>query len=71
VVRAAGIHDKDKNKLVLFIRGTATAAEAMLYLKERLPRFMCPNAIIPLETLPLTPNGKIDRTMLLEIYRNR
>jgi amino acid adenylation domain-containing protein len=71
VTRAACVYDKEKNKLVLFVSGAVTAAETMLYLKERLPRFMHPNAVIPLTPLPLTPNGKIDRAALLEIYRVR
>ncbi len=37
-------------------------------LKERLPRYMIPNAIVRLETLPLTPNGKMDRLKMQEIY---
>lgn len=34
------------------------------YLKERLPSYMVPAAIVQLATLPLTPNGKVDRQAL-------
>jgi len=34
------------------------------YLAERLPPFLCPDAIVLLDTLPLTPNGKIDLAAL-------
>jgi len=71
VVRAVCVYDTEKNKLVLFISGTATAAQTMVYLKEHLPRYMHPNAVIPLKEFPLTMNGKIDRTELLSIYKGR
>jgi amino acid adenylation domain-containing protein len=70
VTRAACIHDEAKKKLVLFFSGTVTAGEMTAYLKERLPRFMCPNAVRALEALPLTPNGKIDRAALKENYHD-
>jgi acyl-coenzyme A synthetase/AMP-(fatty) acid ligase len=70
VSMTACIHDKDKGKLVLFFTGSASAGEMMGFLKARLPRFMCPNAVIPLKDFPLTPNGKTDRTVLKEIYHD-
>jgi amino acid adenylation domain-containing protein len=41
-----------------------TRAELRSFLKEKLPDYMIPNAIVILESLPLTSNGKIDRRSL-------
>ena len=36
-------------------------SELREYLRERLPEYMIPQAIVKMEKMPLTPNGKIDR----------
>jgi amino acid adenylation domain-containing protein len=38
--------------------------EVRSYLKQRLPEYMRPSALVALERLPLTPNGKVDRKAL-------
>lgn len=62
---------KDVNKIVLFYTGEVEKRNLTKELKERLPRYMIPNAIIQLDTLPLTPNGKMDRLRMAEIYHEQ
>lgn len=61
VVVKGGEHD---NKLLVayVIPQHAFNKEGIVaYLKSKLPDFMVPPVIIPMESFPLTPNGKIDR----------
>ncbi len=62
------IYIKENSKIVLFYVGDVDKKELTVALKERLPRYMIPNAIVQLETLPLTTNGKMDRLKMQEIY---
>jgi amino acid adenylation domain-containing protein len=59
---AAGPH------LVGYVTGPLTSGsdppDLRAYLAERLPSFMVPSIIVPLERMPLTPSGKIDRAVL-------
>jgi amino acid adenylation domain-containing protein len=44
--------------------GTLDVAQLQRSLAQRLPQYMVPSQIIPLEALPLTPSGKLDRKAL-------
>jgi aspartate racemase len=41
-----------------------TASELRTYLKQKLPHYMVPSAVVLLETMPKTPNGKTDKRAL-------
>lgn len=66
---ACCIYDEKKNKIVLYYAGEVEKAVMAAALKKKLPRYMVPNQIIPLDRMPLTPNGKINRVYLKEQYR--
>ena len=52
-------------RLVAYVAGQALDKASLIErLKQRLPEYMVPTAIIFLEQLPLLPNGKVDRQAL-------
>jgi len=51
-------------RLLAWVRGDAVGALALA--RSRLPAWMVPDQIIPLDALPLTHNGKVDRASLPE-----
>lgn len=62
------IYVKEKEKIVLFYVGDMEKKILTRELKERLPRYMLPNAILQVEQMPLTLNGKMNRLKMEEIY---
>ncbi|UKO96133.1 non-ribosomal peptide synthetase [Nostoc sp. UHCC 0870] len=52
-------------------KSAVTATILKGFLKEKLPTYMMPAALMILESLPLTPNGKIDRRHLPACDRTR
>ncbi len=67
IVREDG---SEARRLVAYVVATERELEAQhasewrMRLKERLPDYMIPSAIVVMEELPLTPNGKLDRRAL-------
>ena len=65
-----------EQRLVAYVVA-ATAAEALTvtemhsYLREKLPNYMIPAALVHLAEMPLTPNGKVDRRALPAPEQNR
>ncbi|HST58339.1 MAG TPA: condensation domain-containing protein, partial [Longimicrobium sp.] len=51
-------------RLVAYVVGGVEAEALREHLRERLPEYMVPAAILVLEALPLTRNGKLDRKAL-------
>lgn len=62
------IYSRDDEKIVMFYMGDLEKADLLTRLKERLPRYMIPNALFRLDALPLTPNGKMDRKAMEQYY---
>jgi amino acid adenylation domain-containing protein len=61
--------DSGEPQLVAYLvpdemRTAPTAGEILAYLREKLPDYMVPGALVTLSALPLTLNGKIDLALL-------
>ena len=54
-----------------FYAGTADKKEILNEMRKKVPEYMLPNVLRPLESLPLTKNGKTDRKLLKAIYENQ
>jgi amino acid adenylation domain-containing protein len=63
----------DKRLVAFCVQAGAMALDAAAltqHLRSRLPSYMVPSAIVPLEALPLTPSGKVDRQQLQSLPIN-
>lgn len=56
--------------VVAKLEAEQSASQLMAYLRERLPDYMVPAAIVPVADMPLTPNGKVDRKALSVMQSN-
>ncbi|WP_136807514.1 non-ribosomal peptide synthetase [Desulfosediminicola flagellatus] len=64
--------DDAQPELAAYVVGIAESdmADLRLKLAEKLPSYMVPRYLVPIEKMPLTANGKIDRQKLLAIDRS-
>ncbi|KAJ1656295.1 Nonribosomal peptide synthetase [Dispira simplex] len=66
---ACVVYDHNKGNLVGYVAPSDVDSESVLSaLWERLPPYMVPDHIIPVDKFPLTSNGKVDRKVLLANY---
>ncbi|WP_426757442.1 amino acid adenylation domain-containing protein [Myxococcus sp. Y35] len=66
VVVARG-EEKDRRVEAYVVAPGAEAQEVRDYVRQKLPEYMVPSAVVVVEALPLTPNGKVDRKALLAL----
>ena len=57
--------DTGQPQLVAFVQSNLDESSLRVWLRERLPDYMVPAILLPLETLPKNPSGKPDRSALL------
>ncbi len=58
------LYDAKAEKIIAVYAGAAEEKPLLRALKEKLPKYMLPDAFVRRESLPLTGNGKIDRVRL-------
>ncbi|MEO6035428.1 MAG: alpha/beta fold hydrolase, partial [Verrucomicrobiota bacterium] len=62
------LNSQNEKSLVAYVsvkpHADGAIAELKQYLKQKLPSYMVPSAIVVMEELPLTPNGKVDKKSL-------
>lgn len=71
VSTCCSIYSKDDGKIVMFYTGDIEKRKLTKALKEKLPRYMIPNVLVPMEELPHTATGKMDRVAMSEYYKKQ
>jgi amino acid adenylation domain-containing protein len=71
IARQAGVGTHLVGYVTSARSGGSEPGDLRAYLAERLPSYMVPSIIVPLEQMPLTPSGKIDRAALPEPGHHR
>lgn len=61
---ASCVYDESRDKIVMFYTGDIGSGELLCKLKEKLPQYMVPSRVTPIDKFPLTQSGKIDRIAL-------
>ncbi|HEY3572046.1 MAG TPA: amino acid adenylation domain-containing protein [Thermoanaerobaculia bacterium] len=64
VVVARALGEGDARLIAYVTPATAGSQDLRAWAGERLPDYMVPAAVVPLDAFPLTPNGKVDRKAL-------
>ena len=64
---AGCIFDNKKKKIMLYYVGKISEKDLTITIKNKVPRYMVPNAVYKIEGMPFTPNGKVDRKALEKI----
>ena len=64
----ACIYDDDKQKIVFFYNGKASAEDVKANFEAKVPEYMVPQVILSIGAFPYNANGKIDRKELKRKY---
>ncbi|MGN0165300.1 MAG: AMP-binding protein [Lachnospiraceae bacterium] len=71
IERCCCVFDEKKSRLTGFYVGSHDSKKLHEILTEKLPAFMVPGALKPLDEMPMTKNGKIDRKLLKILAADR
>ncbi|HEX2202008.1 MAG TPA: amino acid adenylation domain-containing protein [Longimicrobium sp.] len=63
-VRDAAVAVRDDRLVAYVVGDSVDSAELKAFARGRLPDFMVPGVVVPVDALPLTPSGKLDRRAL-------
>ena len=67
VERACCLYDAKRKKISLYYDGLLAVDALLELLSAKLPHYMVPAKLIPVEHMPLTKNGKVDRAALAQM----